>query len=69
VCFGAPSTSKVLRQLKRQEQGLFNCVASVIADAAFVQEVRPWRLCQTLVNHVQTCKGDTTEFPTPFKLC
>ena len=37
---GAPPANKVLRQFKRQEQGLFNCVASVIADAAFVQEVR-----------------------------
>jgi hypothetical protein len=40
---GAPSANKVLRHLKRQEQGLYNCVASVVTDAAFVQEVRsPW---------------------------
>lgn len=36
---GAPSANKVLRHLKRQEQGLYNCVASVVADAAFVQEM------------------------------
>jgi hypothetical protein len=42
---GAPSANKVLRHLKRQEQGLYNCVASVVTDAAFVQEVR--RLCGT----------------------
>lgn len=40
---GAPSANKVLRHLKRQEQGLYNCVASVVADAAFVQEVRTLR--------------------------
>ena len=36
---GVPSVNRVLRQLKRQENGLYNCVASVVADAAFVQEV------------------------------
>lgn len=41
VNLGAPSANKVLRHLKRQEQGLYNCIASVVADAAFVQEVRP----------------------------
>ena len=29
----------VLRHLKRQENSLFNCVASVVADADFVCEV------------------------------
>ena len=38
---GAPSANKVLRHLKRQEQGLYNCVASVVTDATFVQEVQP----------------------------
>ncbi len=37
---GVPSVNRVLRQLKRQEHSMFNCVASVVADAVFVQEVR-----------------------------
>lgn len=33
------SVNKVLRQLKKQEVGLYNCVCSVLADTAFVKEI------------------------------
>jgi tRNA A64-2'-O-ribosylphosphate transferase len=33
------SISKVLRSLKRQEVGLYNCICSVLADTAFVKEI------------------------------
>lgn len=36
---GVPSVNKVLRELKRQEHSLFNCVASIVADTDFVAEV------------------------------
>ncbi len=36
---GVQPVNWVLRQLKRQEHSLFNCVASVVADADFVCEV------------------------------
>lgn len=34
-----PSMSAVLRDIRRQELSLFNCVASIIEDAAFVQQI------------------------------
>ena len=34
-----PSYAQVLRQLKRRECGLYNCINSVLADAAFVREI------------------------------
>ncbi|KAK9845521.1 hypothetical protein WJX81_008456 [Elliptochloris bilobata] len=34
-----PSYAQVLRQLKRRECGVYNCINSVLADAAFVREV------------------------------
>lgn len=34
-----PSMSQVLRSIKRQEQGHFNCVASIIDDSSFVQQM------------------------------
>lgn len=37
--FGVPSVNRVLRELKRQEHSLFNCIASIVADAAFVAEM------------------------------
>ena len=33
------SVNKVLRQLKKQEVGLYNCICSVLADTAFVKEI------------------------------
>lgn len=33
------SVNRVLRQLKKEESGLFNCVCSVSDDAAFIDEV------------------------------
>ena len=33
------SISKVLRSLKRQEVGLYNCICSVLADTAFIKEI------------------------------
>ena len=34
-----PSYAQVLRQLKRRECGMYNCINSVLADAAFVREI------------------------------
>ena len=34
-----PSYAQVLRQLKRRECGLYNCINSVLTDAAFVREI------------------------------
>ena len=34
-----PSYAQVLRQLKRRERGLYSCINSVLADAAFVREI------------------------------
>jgi hypothetical protein len=34
-----PSFTQVLRAVKRQEHGLFNCIASVVHDATFVASV------------------------------
>lgn len=34
-----PSVNQVLRELKRQEVGLYNCVCSVLSDVAFVREI------------------------------
>lgn len=36
-----PSVNQVLRQLKRQEVGLYNCINSILTDALFVEEVPP----------------------------
>jgi hypothetical protein len=50
---GIPSVNRVLRELRRQEHSLYNCVASIVADAAFVAEARflnhplRWNLPQT----------------------
>lgn len=33
------NVNKVLRLLKRKEQGLFNCVCSILDDSAFVREI------------------------------
>jgi tRNA A64-2'-O-ribosylphosphate transferase len=34
-----PSFSQVLKALKRRESGVYNCLNSVLADSAFVEEV------------------------------
>lgn len=34
-----PSVNRLLRQLKRQEVGLYNCINSVIDDVHFVKEI------------------------------
>lgn len=34
-----PSVNRLLRQLKRQEVGLYNCINSVIDDVLFVKEI------------------------------
>ena len=34
-----PSINRVLRILKKQEVGLYNCICSVISDTAFVKEI------------------------------
>ena len=34
-----PSVNQVLRELKKQEVGLYNCVCSVLSDIAFVREI------------------------------
>ena len=34
-----PSVNQVLRELKKQEVGLYNCVCSVLSDVAFVREI------------------------------
>ena len=39
ICNQQLSITQVLRAVKRQEHGLFNCVASSVADAAWVREV------------------------------
>jgi tRNA A64-2'-O-ribosylphosphate transferase len=47
VCENAPtfigsahtSINRVLRHLKREEVGLYNCICSVIDDASFVREI------------------------------
>lgn len=37
-CF-TPSFNQVLRDLKRQENGLLNCLSSIVSDSIFVQEI------------------------------
>ena len=67
-----PSVSQVLRELKRQEVGLYNCVCSVLSDVAFVREITllysPLPLLANLrcglwyaPNHVSTCYFKSTD--------
>lgn len=35
-----PSVYKVTRQLNREQNSLFNCINSIVADADFVAEIR-----------------------------
>lgn len=39
ICNQQPSFTQVLRAVKRQEHGIFNCLASVLHDTQFVEEV------------------------------
>lgn len=39
ICNQQPSFTQVLRAVKRQEHGLFNCIASIVYDYQFVQEI------------------------------
>jgi len=34
-----PTFNQVLRDLKRQENGLYNCLNSIVSDSIFVQEI------------------------------
>jgi len=34
-----PSFNQVLRDLKRQENGLYNCLWSIVSDSLFIQEI------------------------------
>lgn len=40
ICNSAPTFTQVLRAVKRQEHGLFNCIASIIHDWQFVRSVK-----------------------------
>lgn len=38
--FGQQSIYQVARELKREQHTLYNCLASILSDAAFIQEIR-----------------------------
>lgn len=38
--FGPQSIYQVARELKKEQHTLFNCLASILSDAAFIQEIR-----------------------------
>lgn len=48
-----PSVNRLLRQLKRQEVGLYNCINSVIDDVLFVKEIANIYLSLSLVANLR----------------
>ena len=40
ICNQQPSITGVLRAVKREEHGIFNCITSIVHDSEFVQQVR-----------------------------
>lgn len=38
--FGQQSIYQVARELKKEQHTLFNCLASILSDAAFIQEIK-----------------------------
>lgn len=40
LSFGQQSIYQVAKELKKEQHTLYNCLASILSDAAFIQEIR-----------------------------
>ena len=54
------SIYQVARELKKENQGLWNCVQSILSDATFVNQVREHVTC----THTHTCTRTYTHIHT-----